>query len=72
MAKTSVHCKHTQTDTTTVSLKPGEGIKTAQPEQCAACGPTVGVFVIQGGPEVELGASVDKEHVSVTHNARSV
>lgn len=34
--------------------------------------PSVGVFVIQGGPEVELGAPVDKRHVSRTHNALSV
>lgn len=32
----------------------------------------MGAFVIQGGPEVELGAPVDKKHVSITHNALSV
>lgn len=44
----------------------------AELKQCAVCGPTVGVFVIQGGLEVEQENPVDKKHVSVTHNALSV
>lgn len=49
-----------------MTLKPR---KTAQVKQCAVCGPTLGSFVIQGGPEVELRAPAYKKHVSITHNA---
>lgn len=51
----SIECQYTVnthrqmpafTQTPTVTLKP-------RIKQCAVCGPTVGVFVIQGGLEVE-------------------
>lgn len=57
------------TETLTVTLQPR---KTAQVKQCAVYGPTLGSFVIQGGPEVELRAPAYKKHVSITHNALSV